>query len=110
MDLTKTYYKIAEVSEMLDIPQSTLRYWEREFKQLSPTRTLSGRRHYTSSDIKLLEIIKFLIKDRGMRIDAVKEQLHNNLENISRRVALIKTLQEAKSDLNAILEGLKKRR
>ncbi|MDE5774441.1 MAG: MerR family transcriptional regulator [Muribaculaceae bacterium] len=110
MDLTKTYYKIAEVSEMLNVPQSTLRYWERVFKELSPTRTLSGRRHYTSKDIEHLEIIKFLVKDRGMRIDAVKEQMHNNLENISRRVSLIKTLQEAKSELNAILEALKKRR
>lgn len=110
MDLSKEYYKIREVSEMLDIPQSTLRYWEDEFECLNPIRTGSGRRHYTPKDIETVEIIRFLVHDKGMRIEAAKEQMRINAANVSRRVQMINTLKEAKEDLTAILKALEKRR
>ncbi len=110
MDLSKSYYKIAEVAEMLDIPASTLRYWENVFDCLSPMRSTSGRRFYTTADIEQLEIIRFLVKDKGMKIEAAKEQMAHNKANISRRLEMIKTLKEARGELSLILQGLEKRR
>lgn len=110
MDLSKSYYKIAEVAEMLDTPASTLRYWENMFDALSPMRSTSGRRFYTSADIELLEIIRFLVKDKGMKIEAAKEQLAHNKANLSRRIEMIKTLKDARAELTLILQGLEKRR
>ena len=46
----KKYYSIKEVSEMLEIPESTLRYWEKEFKEISPKKNAKGVRHYTTDD------------------------------------------------------------
>ena len=50
--MNKTYYSIGEVADFLDIPSSTLRYWETQFTILSPSRTPTGRRRYTASDIE----------------------------------------------------------
>lgn len=110
MDLTKTYYKIAEVAEFLDIPQTTLRYWESEFPEVKPMRTATNRRYYTPADIETLQIIRFLLKDRGMKIEAAKEQLHSNRHNVTRRIQLIETLHDVKGDLHSILASLEKRR
>ncbi|MDE5971804.1 MAG: MerR family transcriptional regulator, partial [Muribaculaceae bacterium] len=50
MDLTKKFYKIREVSELLGLPASTIRYWETEFDQLSPRRNDKGTRYFTPDD------------------------------------------------------------
>lgn len=110
MDTTKSFYKIAEVAELLNVTQSTLRYWESQFKTLAPARSSSGRRYYTPKDIENLEIIKFLVKDKGLRIESAREQMENNADNISRRVRLINTLKAARLELTGILGALDKRR
>ena len=51
-DISKKYYKINEVAEILNIPESTLRYWEKRFTIIKPKRTESGRRMYTPDDIE----------------------------------------------------------
>lgn len=110
MDLGKSYYKIKEVAEMLEVSQSTLRYWEQEFPEVSPIRTSSGRRAYTPDNIEKLEIIKFLLKDKGMKIDAVKEQLRHNVKNISTRMKMIDILKSVREELKELLNALDKRR
>ena len=47
----KKYYRIREVAEMLDVPLSTLRYWEQEFPSIRPKRGSKGTRLYTANDI-----------------------------------------------------------
>jgi len=49
------YYRISQVSKMLNIPASTLRYWEKEFKQLKPLKSKNGIRYYSDNDIELLK-------------------------------------------------------
>lgn len=70
---TKTFYRIREVSALLGVPTSTLRYWETEFPMLRPRRTDSGQRRYTNDDINLCEHIRELLYDRKMKIDAARE-------------------------------------
>lgn len=78
MPRTKLYYLITEVSDMLDIPPSTLRFWERVIPQLKPTRSKGGQRRYRQSDIDLIRRIKTLLHDNGMRIEAVSAFLKNS--------------------------------
>ena len=52
----KKYYKIKEVSEMLDIPISTLHFWERQFTVLSPRRSRGNDRLYTTDDIEKIKM------------------------------------------------------
>ena len=56
--IDKRYYKIKEVSEILNLPQSTLRFWETQFPLLKPKRNDGGTRFYTPGDIEVLKMIK----------------------------------------------------
>lgn len=105
-EFTKKYYKIGEVAALLNVPQSTLRYWETEFKQLRPQRTSHNRRTYTQSDLELLQIIHYLLHVKGMKIEAVKEQLRTNRKNISRKLEVIENLQKIREDLDLLLKSM----
>lgn len=106
MDLTKKYYKIKEVAELVNIPQSTLRYWESEFEQLTPKRNAHNRRYYTPQDIETVRIISFLLKTQGHKIEYAKEQLQNNRKNLSNKLIIIKELTNVKKELQQLLNSL----
>ena len=65
MPTPKTYYRIREVVAMLNIPASTLRFWEDTFEQLEPDKTSSGHRRYTPENIEVCKLIKHLLRDKG---------------------------------------------
>ncbi len=109
-DLTKKYYKITDVADMLDVPQSTLRYWEREFPEVAPTRSASNIRYYTPENIRQLRLIHYLLKIKGMKIEAAKRQLQVNKDNISRRLDIIEKLTDVRTELKEMLAALTKRR
>lgn len=109
-DLSKKYYKIGDVAEFLGIPQATIRYWEIEFPEISPSRTPTGLRQYTPADIETLRIIHYLIKTRGLKVDAAKAQLRLNRDNISKKLKVISELQDIRSELEVMLKSLTKRR
>lgn len=71
----KQYYKIGEVSAMLDLTVPTLRYWEREFEQLDPFRTLGGTRKYRPEDVEMCKLIKHLLRDKGYSLEYAKKEL-----------------------------------
>lgn len=75
MAVNKSYYKIGEVSAMLDVPVSTLRYWENEFEQLDPFRTSGGTRKYRPEDVEVCKLIKHLLRDKGLSLEYAKKQL-----------------------------------
>lgn len=104
--LTKSYYKISEAAEIIGVPQSTLRFWESEFKELSPRRSAHNQRYYTPDDLELLQIINFLIKIKGLKIEAAKEQIKHNRKNISKRLEVVDKLKEVREDLSLLLQSL----
>lgn len=75
MTPTKSYYKIGEVSAMLDVPVSTLRFWEDSFEQLDPFRTPGGTRKYRSEDVEMCKLIKHLLRDKGYSLEYAKKEL-----------------------------------
>lgn len=75
MTLTKSYYKIGEVSAMLDVPISTLRFWEDTFEQLEPFRTPGGMRKYRPEDVEMCKQIKHLLRDKGYSLEYAKKEL-----------------------------------
>lgn len=108
---TKSYYKIREVSEFVGVPQSTLRYWEKEFAaHVKPMRNASNIRYYTPDDIENLHIIKYLIHTQGMRVEAAKAQLAKNKRNLTNRIRALRELTDLRDELKLMLDALKKRR
>lgn len=104
--LEKQYYKIKDVAELIGVPQSTLRYWEKEFPTCAPRRSASNIRYYTPADIETLRIIHFLVKVKGLKIDAAKEQLRVNRENVSRRMEVIARLEKVRGELEQLRKAL----
>ncbi|MCM1290975.1 MAG: MerR family transcriptional regulator [Prevotella sp.] len=106
----KLYYKIKDVSEMLGVPQSTLRFWEKEFPSAKPSRSSHNIRYYRPEDIEQLRIIHYLVKIKGLKIDAAREQLRVNRQNISRRIEVINRLTDVRNRLDLLLKSLNKRK
>lgn len=74
-DKEKKYYKIGEVSAMLDLPVSALRFWEDTFEQLEPFRTPGGTRKYRPEDVEMCKLIKHLLRDKGYSLEYAKREL-----------------------------------
>lgn len=82
----KLYYKIGEVSDIADVPAYVLRFWESEFKRISPTRTSSGQRLYRKSDVDLILKIKDLLYNKKYTIPGARRYLsgrHIRSDNIA---------------------------
>ena len=79
-----SYKTISEVVKILNLkskkgdslPTHTLRFWEKEFKQIKPKILTGNRRYYDKKNIELLKKIHFLLKDQGMTINGVKKILN----------------------------------
>lgn len=80
-EIKKQYYTIGEVSALLAIPSSKIRYWETEFKELSPKKNKKGNRVYTPKDIELLGEIQDLLKVKKFTIQGAKDYLHTHFQS-----------------------------
>lgn len=109
-ELSKEYYKIQEVANIIGVPASTIRFWETLFEEIQPVRSIGNVRYYTPEIIRKIRMIYFLVKVKGMRIESAKEQLRTNRHNISRRLDAIEGLEEIRDELKSILQSMGKRR
>jgi len=82
--IEKLYYTIGDVSRMLGVPVSTVRFWENEFDILKPMKNKKGNRMFTASDIKNLMVIHHLIREEGMTLAGVKRKLNGHWEETDR--------------------------
>ena len=79
------YKSIGEVAKLLNLVSQktgklnthTIRFWEKEFRQIRPKIFSGKRRYYDNKTIEILKKIKFLLKERGMTINGVKKYLIN---------------------------------
>ena len=73
--IKKLYYSIGEVSKITELKQYVLRYWETEFKQLSPVKNKAGNRTYRQKDIDMILKIKDLLYNQKFTIDGARHVL-----------------------------------
>ncbi len=67
---------MSEAQEMTGLPATTLRYWEKQFAQLSPRKDGHGNRYYTTEDLDLIKQIKYLRDEMHItRIEAIRQEL-----------------------------------
>jgi len=104
--IEKLYYSIGEVAEMLDVPVSTVRFWENEFDVLKPMKNKKGNRLFTPEDIKNLKIIYHLLKEQGMTLSGAKKKLSEKWEETNYKFEINESLQNIKSMLLEIKETL----
>jgi DNA-binding transcriptional MerR regulator len=75
--IKKLYYSIGEVSKATELKQYVLRYWETEFKQLSPSKNKAGNRTYRQKDIDTIHRIKDLLYRQKFTIEGARKMLSN---------------------------------
>jgi DNA-binding transcriptional MerR regulator len=95
----KLYYSISEVAGWFKVNTSLLRYWENEFDILQPRKTRKGDRLFRVEDIKNLQLIYFLLRQRKFSIDGAKNYLKNNKKEADTQIRLMESLSRFKSFL-----------
>ncbi len=81
LDPDKRYFKIGEISSIAGLKTSVLRFWEGEFKQIKPGRSLSGQRVYKRSDLELVLRIKDLLYNQKFTIPGAKAALEQEAKS-----------------------------
>ena len=104
--IEKKYYKISEVAELLAIPASPLRFWEKSFTVIKPKRNSHGTRFYTPADIDKIAMVHYLVKERGLKLDAAQEQIRSNPQGIERRQQTVGRLKEMRRRVQSMLDAL----
>ena len=102
----KMYYSISEVSAMLDISASTLRYWEKELPSVSPRKSQGGTRKYSAADIEELRMVHRLVKEEGHTIEGVKKLLRRRRNSEVNKQEVIHRLETLRSELLAIIDEM----
>ncbi len=97
--IEKLYYSIGEVSEILDVPVSTVRFWENEFDILKPLKNKKGNRMFTAADLKNLRIIHHLLKEEGMTMLGVKKKLSGKWEETEYKYEISESLRKIRTML-----------
>ena len=102
----KLYYGIGEVAEAFNVNTSLIRFWEKEFDVLQPKKNAKGNRKFTPKDIKNLELIYHLVKERGFTLDGAKIHLKENKGKTLETFDIIRKLETVKAELLKIKDQL----
>ena len=107
-DIKKLYYSIGEVSKMVGLKSYVLRYWETEFKQLSPPKNRAGNRTYRQKDIELILKIKDLLHRKKFTIEGARSVIsEKNLPDKDVGKLNNNIVEQLKNELNEILAIIK---
>jgi len=102
----KLYYSIGEVADAFGVNTSLIRFWEKEFDVLKPKKNAKGNRKFTPEDIKNLELIYHLVKERGFTLEGAKTHLKENKKQTLNKFDLIRKLEGIKAQLQQLKDQL----
>ena len=102
----KRYYGIGEVAKAFGVNTSLIRFWEKEFNALKPKKNAKGNRKFTPEDIKNLQLIYHLVKERGFTLDGAKIHLKESKQKTLENFQIIEKLERIKAELTKIKEQL----
>lgn len=95
----KLYYSIGEVAEAFGVNTSLIRFWEKEFDVIQPKKNAKGNRKFTKEDIRNLELIYHLVKERGFTLEGAKIHLKEERQKTLSNFEIIRKLENIKSTL-----------
>ena len=107
-DIKKLYYSIGEVSKMVSLKSYVLRYWETEFKQLTPPKNRAGNRTYRQKDIDLIIQIKDLLHGKKFTIEGARSVISSKNSGVTAKKSIDKKIIiQLKNELQQILQVIK---
>jgi DNA-binding transcriptional MerR regulator len=95
----KRYYKIGEVAKAFALKTSHIRFWEKEFDILKPKKNKKGNRLFTQEDVKNLQLIYHLVKEKGYTLDGAKTKMKESPKIVKSKHDIITRLETIKAEL-----------
>jgi len=110
-DPVQEFFSIGEVCELTGLKAHVLRYWESQFRFLSPAKNRSGNRVYQRKEIELILLVKHLLYTEKYTIGGARQKLNEHrkageLRRISRDALAVETLESIEHDLRDLLRHL----
>ena len=103
----KLYYSVSEVAQMLGVSESLLRFWEKEFPQITPKKAGRGIRQYRKEDIDTLKLIYHLVKEQGMTLQGARQRMEvNNKNQTTSNFELLERLRAIREELVGMRDAL----
>ena len=95
----KRYYSIGELAKAFDVNASLLRFWDKEFDILKPRKNAKGNRMFTPEDVKNIQLIYHLVKERGFTLEGAKIHLKEGQKKTLDKFEIISKLESIKAQL-----------
>lgn len=102
----KRYYSIGEVAKVFDVNASLIRFWDKEFDVLKPKKNAKGNRMFTPEDVKNLQLIYHLVKERGFTLEGAKTHLKEGQKKTLDKFEIISKLETIRTQLTNIKNQL----
>lgn len=102
----KRYYSIGEVAKAFNVNASLIRFWDSEFEVLKPKKNAKGNRMFTPEDVKNLQLIYHLVKERGFTLEGAKIHLKEGQKKTLDKFEIINKLETIKNQLNEIKKNI----
>jgi DNA-binding transcriptional MerR regulator len=102
----KLYYSMGEVAKAFEVNPFLIRFWEKEFEEIQPKKNAKGNRKFTREDLKTIDLIYHLVKERGFTLEGAKTHLREDKTETLSKFELISKLKAIKSELISIKNQL----
>lgn len=103
----KLFYSIGEVATMFDVNTSLIRFWEKEFDIISPSKNKKGNRLFTKKDIENFKLIFHFVKEKGYTLQGAKDKLKAGVKESDQvKVEVIDKLKGIREQLLSLKDKL----
>jgi len=97
---------MGEIASAFNVNQSLIRFWDKEFDILKPKKNAKGNRMFTPEDVKNLQLIYHLVKERGFTLEGAKVHLKEGQQKTLDKFEIIRKLESIKTQLTNIKNEL----
>jgi len=110
-DPIQEFFSIGEVCELTGLKPHVLRYWESQFRFLSPAKNRSGNRVYQRREVELIMLVKHLLYDEKYTIEGARQKVEEHrkggdLKSVARAALTLETVESLERELKDLLTSL----
>ncbi len=104
--IERKYYPIGMVAKDLGVAPSLIRFWEKQFPEIKPKKNKNGKRLYTKKEIERINLIHYLVKEKGYTLGGARAHLSESSPIEGNRIKVIENLTELKKSLLELKDKL----
>ncbi len=104
--IEKIYFTIGDVAKRFGVATSLIRYWEQEFNNIKPKKNAKGNRRYTKDDIKEIETVYHLVKEKGYTLLGARELIDSKRNKVDNQKDILDSLNKVKQFLLELKQEL----